>query len=104
MSRVIRLFANLGATETGPVLKNQSRKATTPVFLRQSPMDRACGPMSLLMALIALGVFQRDALVYGEGPQAKLARLMRRRAQAFHFTGALAVELTWLLRPAERWV
>ena len=96
MNRVIHLFGDLSATRQGPALRREGR--LWPIFLRQSSIDSACGAHSLFMALLALRVFHRDALLHGEGPHARLAARLKARARRFHFTGTPQSGLLWILK------
>lgn len=76
------------------------------VFLRQGDADGACGPYSLLMALLACGVIARDQITYFAGidrrtSYGKLMACLAEHPGLFH-EGTTLDQLTAIIEPIFR--
>jgi hypothetical protein len=100
MLRVTKIHSNLLATKDGPAVTKRGLKSPQPVHLRQSQVDRSCGPHCVFMALIALRLVSRDWLTLGR-PTSELAQMTAvwRRAARTFMSGTTICDLARLLRP-----
>ena len=96
MSIIFRCHSKLLATHEGPMVNKN------PLHLRQSDLDSACGPHCALMALMLLGVVDRDDIEDQDDlrlSQNKALAKMWKRSANFYFTGTAARDLQSVFEP-----
>jgi len=105
MLRVTKIHPNLLATKNGPAVTKRGLKLPQLVHLRQSQVDRGCGPQCLFMALLTLRLVSRDWLTLGK-PTSELrpmTSVWRRAAKTF-MSGTTICDLARVLGPLRGWV
>src|SRR5260370_39918366 len=100
MLRVTKSHPSLLATKDGPAVTKRGLRSPQPVHLRQSQVDRSCGPHCVFMALLTLRLGSRDWLTLGK-PTSELAQMTAvwRRAAKTFMSGTTICDLARLLRP-----
>jgi hypothetical protein len=96
---ITRIFSGITVGPQGPSVRRSIRQKEEPFFLRQSSIDCSCGPSSLFMALIALGVFEREMLTRDGVSPTKVVQMMWRQAKKYHFVGTGLQSLRKIVRP-----
>lgn len=93
---VMNVMPTLSLSAAGPV-----NEAGDPVHCRQGDLDGACGPYSLIMALIAAGLVRREEVEYGSLSDGR-TRLGKFQSRLRDFGGLITegtdeFELDWLV-------
>ena len=91
MLRLSYTLPNLVAGHRGPMV--EGRRLPQAVYFRQGDLDSACGQHCVLMALIALGIFDRRKLILSLPRRATAAGRLWSRYVDWYFKGTEASDL-----------
>lgn len=95
---ILRIHPALKSSRRGPVV------GSTPLHLRQSDLDGACGPHCMLMALMILGILKRgDLEILPKAKSRSMSQLWWATERNF-FSGTTTSELHCMIEPYEKQV